>query len=452
MSDFSQLSTKVCTFHCLEQDARGVRAQLTAHAVGKSPMLIMPCLASEFTDPANRPVLTNILSELAGVDYLKRVIIGLDQAGQPERDLLGELVRQAGLANCTILWNDCPACQAVYGQLEQAGVALQRPGKGKNMFLAFGLALALEAGVVGVVDADIKTFTAEQVDRLFFPLVVLDYEFSKAFYARVHQNRLYGRVKRLLLDPLLLALKKKFSYSHEEKFMRLVDYLLSFRYQLSGEVAFRADLLRRMRFAMNWGVEIYTLIEAYRKSSAICQVELSPAPFDHKHQALTPSCGKGGLSAMALDIITTLMNCLIVEEGLELGPTFFPDLAVTYQSIAERQIKKYAHEAAFNCLQYDRGAEEKALHEVFRPSLLAAGEELQSPVRLAERFLMLVNSNDKFRPYVQGGLNQVICEVAARGQGSVYEVPQTPSWERALDKNNEIFASLRSLASSGPGA
>ena len=47
---------------------------------------------------------------------------------------------------------------------------------------------------------------------------------------------MYGRVKRLLLDPVLLALKRKFTDTKEEKILRLVDFLLQFNYQLSGEV------------------------------------------------------------------------------------------------------------------------------------------------------------------------------------------------------------------------
>ncbi len=449
MSEFSQLSTKICTLHCLNQDGGAMRAELARCAPAKPPVLVIPCLASEFTDPANQPVFMNILKQIAGLDYLQHVIIALDRAGQPEIDLLRALFHEAGLVKTLVLWNDGPRCRALYERLNRAGLDLHRPGKGKSMFLAFGLALALGAEVVGVLDADIRTLTADQVDRLFFPLVVLDYEFSKAFYARVHDRQLYGRVKRLLLDPLLLALKRKFSYAREEKFMHLVDYLLSFRYQLSGEMAFRIDLLRRMRFAMNWGVEIYSLIEVYRKSSAICQVELSPGHFDHKHKELLPKEGQGGLASMASEIIAALMNCLIVEEGLEISPTFFRDLAVTYQSVAEQQIKKYAHEAAFNGLDYDRGQEEQVVRGVFRPALVAAGEDLQSPVRLAERFLFFVNSHPQFQPLLQLGLNQFICQAAASGQGSMYEIPQTPSWERALDKMPDILDELRQAAEPG---
>ena len=55
---------------------------------------------------------------------------------------------------------------------------------------------------------------------------------------------------------------------------------------------------------------------------------------------------------MAVDIVTTLMNALVIEEGLEIGDTFFRDLTITYQAIAEEQIKKYSDDSSFNDLSY----------------------------------------------------------------------------------------------------
>ena len=70
--------------------------------------------------------------------------------------------------------------------------------------------------------------------------------------------------------------------------VRLIDFLLDFNYQLSGEVAFHGDLLKKMRFATNWGVEIFTLIEVYRKASSVAQVMFTEEPFDHKHHRRRP--------------------------------------------------------------------------------------------------------------------------------------------------------------------
>ena len=228
------------------------------------------------------------------------------------------------------------------------GLDLSVRGKGRNLFLGYAVAMAMGAGAVGILDADIRTFKKEQLDRLFYPVLVLDYQFSKAFYARVGEGRMYGRVKRLLLDPLLLALKRKFEAAREDRMTRLVDFLLSFDYQLSGEVVMDVELLKRMRSASHWGLEIFTLIEAWRKAGPAAQVEITTGVFDHKHQAVSQDDPRTGLNRMAIDIAATLFKALIVDEGLDISNHFFRDLALVYTAVAEDLIKKYSENARFN--------------------------------------------------------------------------------------------------------
>jgi glucosyl-3-phosphoglycerate synthase len=341
-----------------------------------------------------------------------------------------------------IQWNDGPGCTRTNEQLNEAGFNNREPGKGKNMFLGFGIAIALGAHSVGLIDADIRSFRRDQLDRLFYPVVVLGYDFSKAYYSRISDRAIYGRVKRLLLDPLLLALKRKFTESKEEKMLRLIDFLLGFNYQLSGEVAFHVDLLKRMRFATNWGVEVFTLIEVYRKASSSAQVMFSEEPFEHKHQEVSPEDRSKGLYRMAIDIVTTLMNALIIEEGLEISDTFFRDLAVTYQAVAEEQIKKYSDDASFSNLHYDRDTEEILAKTVFRDAVVQAGEAFSSPFRVTERFLRFVAANPEFKPFLEKGLAEAILAVERRSGRGVFEMPQTVSWERVSNKLPNIFYDL----------
>ena len=326
-------------------------------------------------------------------------------------------------------------------RLREEGYTIE-PGKGKNMFLSFGIAIALGAESIALLDADIRTFKRVQLDRLLYPVVVLNYDFSKAYYARIMERALYGRVKRLLLDPLLLALKRKFTESREEKVLRLIEFLLGFHYQLSGDVAFHVDLLKRMRFATNWGVEIFTLIEVYRKASSSPQVMFSERPFDHKHQEVSRDNQTRGLNRMAVDIVTTLMNALVIEEGLEISDTFFRDLAITYQAVAEEQIKKYSDDAGFSNLYYDRDAEELLVRDVFRNSILYAGELLDSPYRLTERFLRFVHTHSEFEPFLEQGLADAILSAESKMHASAFEIPQTVSWERVTNKLPRIVYDL----------
>ena len=405
-------------------------------------MLIIPCLASEFTDQNNLPVFENILKQLRDITYLSHIIFGLDRASEDEAFQLRDLIKKYGIKNYLIQWNSGPGFSGIYSQLNEAGFQIQEPGKGKNVFLSFGIAIALGAESIGLIDADIRTFKRVQLDRLFYPVVVLNYDFSKAYYARIMERELYGRVKRLLLDPLLLSLKRKFTESQEEKMLRLIDFLLGFHYQLSGEVAFHVDLLKKMRFATNWGVEIFTLIEVYRKASSPAQVMFSERPFDHKHQEVSKGNQNKGLNRMAVDIVTTLMNALVIEEGLEITDTFFRDLAITYQAVAEEQIKKYSDDSSFSNLRYNRDNEEYLVKNVFRNSILYAGELLTSPYRMTEKFLRFINSYSEFKPFLENGLADVILSVEAKTQQSIFEIPTTVSWERVSNKLPRIFYDL----------
>ncbi len=416
-----------------------MKSQLRLHSKWKKTVLIIPALASEYTDPANLPVFQNLLRQLKNITYLSSIIFGLDRATEEDAFQLRDMLKSSGIKNSLIQWNDGPGFRDIYRQLNEAGFNIHEPGKGKNMFLSFGLAIALGAESIGLIDADIRSFKRAQLDRLFYPVVALNYDFSKAYYSRIADRDIYGRVKRLLLDPLLLSLKRKFAESKEEKMLRLVDFLLGFHYQLSGEVAFHVDLLKRMRFATNWGVEIFTLIEVYRKASSPAQVMFSEGPFDHKHQDTSPRDRTKGLNRMAIDIVTTLMNALIIEEGLEISDTFFRDLSVTYQAVAEEQVKKYSDDASFSNLIHDRDAEEYMVRNVFRNSILHAGEVLTSPYRMTERFLRFVNSHPEFKGFLDDGLAEVILRVERQAEQSVFETPQTVSWERVSNKLPRIF-------------
>lgn len=437
--DFSQSSSRLTTFHILNHDRKNMKSLLRLHSRWDKSVLIIPLLASEYTDPENLPVFLNILRQLRQVPYISKIIFGLDRATEEEAFVLRDLIRKAGVGESLIQWNDGPGFKKIYSHLNEAGFQVNEPGKGKNMFLSFGIALALGAKYVGLIDADIRTFKASQLDRLFYPIVALNYDFSKAYYVRLMGNQLYGRVKRLLLDPLLLALKRKFTETTDQKMLNLIEFLLSFKYQLSGEVAFHANLLKRMRFATNWGVEIFTLIEVYRKASAPAQVMFSRYPFDHKHQDASPRDRTKGLHRMAIDIVTTLMTALVIEEGLEISDTFIRDITVTYQAVAEDQIKKYSDDAGFSNLNYDRDWEEHLVHDVFTDAIFQAGEMLTLPYKTTERFLRFLHSNAEFRPFLDNGLADVIIEVEKGKEKSMFETPKTISWERVSNKLPRIF-------------
>jgi glucosyl-3-phosphoglycerate synthase len=439
MSNFAQRHTKLTNFYLLSKTNPPLRSELRHHSKWKKAVLVIPLLATEYTNPENRPVFENILKQLRSASFLSRIILGLDQASNEDVETLVKLLEKHKLKNCLIQHNDGDGFSVIYKKLSEAGFGLDVPGKGRNMFLSFGIAIALGAQSIGLIDADIKTFRHEQLQRLFFPVQVLNYQFSKAFYARIQGKQMYGRVKRLLLDPLLIALKRKFTDTQDAKILRLVDFLLNFNYQLSGEVVFDANLLKRMRFAMNWGVEIFTLIEVYRKATSIAQVEISRGPFDHKHQPVSEKDREKGLHKMAVDIVTTLLSALVIDEGLEISDHFIRDLTLTYLDVADNLIKMYADNAAFSGLHYETNMEEAMAHGVVKDAILYAGDLLISPYRLVDRFTTFVGSHEAFKPFLASGLLQAVTETAKKSRDQLFETPQTVSWERVLRKMPNII-------------
>ena len=98
-----------------------MRSQLRLHSKWKKTALIIPLLASEYTDPANLPVLKNILKQLKNVSYLSNIIFGLDRASKKEAKLLKELIVSSGIKNDLIQWNDGPGFSSIYKKLNKAG-------------------------------------------------------------------------------------------------------------------------------------------------------------------------------------------------------------------------------------------------------------------------------------------------------------------------------------------
>ena len=106
------------------------------------------------------------------------------------------------------------------------------------------------------------------------------YEYVKSYYGRV-SDRMYGRVTRLFVGPLLRAMIKVLG-NHP-----LLEFLSNFRYPLSGEFSIDIDLAEIIRIPGDWGLEVGMLCEIYRSAATrkVCQVDLGNN-FEHKHQHL----------------------------------------------------------------------------------------------------------------------------------------------------------------------
>lgn len=371
MADFMQHGT-ITTVHDLGTVQRDrleamLRVVTRRYRIG----LILPVTAADLrAEPFAR-----IVGELEGADYIEQIVVALGSAPAPD-DLQQALLAVARLGEkAQVLWTDGPRLQQLYQLLGEAGLNLSSPGKGRSVWTAFGFMLAnprLQA--FALHDCDIVNYQREMLARLCLPIVHpgLDFEFCKAYYARC-TDRMYGRVVRLLVVPLLRTMIATFG-PHP-----FLTYLESFRYPLSGEFAITTTLARSNRVPSDWGLEVGTLAEVFRNTSLkrVCQVDICRA-YEHKHQELSAADPGKGLMRMALDILTSVFRT-VAGMGLAFQPGHFSTLRCAYLRSAQDAIRQYHADALINGLLLDRHEEEQAV-ESFAQRITEAGEKfLQDP-------------------------------------------------------------------------
>lgn len=372
MADFYQNGT-VTTLHNLAQrEPSDMADELLTFSKTRSLGLMLPSLFSELEGKA----LPDIINKIKNVEYLSEIVIGLDRANLEQYKHALSFFDQLPQHH-RVLWNDGPRLQAIDAKLKKLGLAPKELGKGRNVWYCMGYILASgKAESIALHDCDILTYERDLLDRLLYPVAnpLFNYEFSKGFYARVASGKMNGRVSRLLVTPLIKALKKTVGHCD------YLEYMDSFLYPLAGEFSFRRDVLNDIRIPSDWGLEIGVLSEMYRNYSPnrICQVDIA-STYDHKHQDMSLNDATAGLSKMSIDISKAFIRKLATQ-----GETFtaekFRTLKATYYRIALDYVETYRNDAMMNGLKLDIHNEEKAV-EMFAENILTAGSTfLEQPM------------------------------------------------------------------------
>ena len=365
MGDFSQNGI-VSTLHDFgTKSTTEIEKDLLSFSKERKMELILPCLFSELEGSA----LPNIIDQISKTKYLNHVIIGLDKASESQAKKAWKFFKKINVP-FTILWNDGPKLKKLDSELEKKNLAPNQMGKGRNVWYCIGMCIARDtARSVALHDCDIKTYDRRMLAKLFYPVVnpLFNFEFCKGYYPRIANNKMNGRVARLLVGPLLTALEKTIGQSDYLNFMK------SFKYPLAGEFSFRRNVLPELRISSDWGIEVGILSEMQRSFSPnnICQVDLADA-YDHKHQDLSIDDETKGLSKMSIDIIKTFIKKLATQ-GNSFSRETFRSLKATYYRSALDLIDIYRSDAAMNGLKFDSHKEEEAV-ELFAVNIMKAGE------------------------------------------------------------------------------
>jgi glucosyl-3-phosphoglycerate synthase len=364
MGDFKQNGIITTIHNLTRRDPDELNRELLAFSKVRPLGLILPSLYSELEGPA----LQKIVMALKSVDYLNEIVIGLDRATIDEfrhaLDFFGDLPQHH-----RILWNDGSRLQALDKELTALGVAPTQKGKGRNVWYCIGYVQATgRSESIALHDCDIVTYDRAMLARLLYPVAnpLFNYEFCKGYYARVADNKMNGRVARLLVTPLIKSLNRTLGH------MDYLDYMDSFRYPTAGEMSFRQDVMSDLRIPSDWGLEVGVLSEMYRNYSCnrLCQVDVADT-YDHKHQKLSLDDEESGLSKMSIDIIKALFRKLAIH-GVTLNNETFRTLKATYYRTALDFIEAYHADAAMNGLTLDIHKEEVAV-ELFAQNIMRAG-------------------------------------------------------------------------------
>lgn len=365
MGDFYQNGI-ITNFHNLtRRSVDDLERELTGFSKQRPMSLVLPSLFSELEGPA----LSGIVDELVKVPYLTEIVIGLDRANEEQYEYAQDFFSRLPQHH-VILWNDGPRLREIDKLLREKDLAPKEMGKGRNVWYCYGYILASgKSEAVALHDCDILTYKRDMLARLLYPVANpnFNYEFCKGYYARVAEGKLNGRVSRLLVTPLLRALKKVFGS------IEYLEYLDSYRYPLAGEFSMRADVFNDIRIPSDWGLEIGVLSEVKRNyaTNRLCQVDIADN-YDHKHQTLSKHNPEGGLSKMTHDIAKAIFRKLATN-GIVFSQETFRTIKATYYRVALDFIETYYNDAIMNGLAIDRHSEEQAV-ELFAQNIMSAGE------------------------------------------------------------------------------
>ncbi len=366
MTDFFQNGV-IATLHNLtDRSTESIEKELLEWSKKRPMSLILPCLYSELQGPA----LENIVDQLSKASYISEIIIGLDAANKEEFEHAQEFFSKLPQHH-VILWNDGPRLKKIDQDINEHSLAPDQLGKGRNVWYCLGYFLASgKSKAVALHDCDVLTYDRAIPAKLLYPVIHpnFNYVFCKGYYYRAHDQQFSGRVTRLLVQPLLDALKKAIM-PHD-----YLEFLGSFRYVLAGEFSMRAGVVHSLRIPSDWGLEIGVLSEMYRRYSnqRICQIDIADC-YDHKHQKLSEEDPETGLSKMSTDISKIIFRKLATQ-GITLTPEHFRTIKAAYYHRALDLIDHYTNDATMNKLHVDRHKEESTV-ELFAQNIMDAGDK-----------------------------------------------------------------------------
>jgi len=323
MSDFFQ-SKSVITLQSICENSQ-IEAEVRESE--KKIVVVIPCSMRHYS----LRTIHNLLNQLKTISFIHEIIIVLN-----------------GTNTELEYYNNDLVCSTEPPFTLIKVLIVSGSGKGHALKIGFDYVYThyQNDAILVTLDADLKSFNVDYLLKLVYPIAVFGGHFNKGYYVRFSNNKLDGRLTRLLVFPLLYAIKEQHPTSE------FVQWLLAFRYPLSGDVAMSSQLLPQLSLSEHWAYDLSLLASVYRSQQAleIYQTELLDN-YEHLHRS-TEKNAELGLMEVAKDISDYLTT---------LHPLNRTRLMADYRRISMQYCYKYQKLALFNGFTYSLETEQSLI-------------------------------------------------------------------------------------------